>query len=73
MGGIVEPYVCRVCNKWHVGNSVRARRYADRTLWKEIGDRAYYNLLAENTKTSSTRIRRIGDRCRRMVESYAQN
>lgn len=61
---LVEPYECKMCQHWHVGRSSRAKK--DSALWYEIGDRAYYNLVVENTRPDSMRKFRISSRFRFM-------
>jgi hypothetical protein len=50
----VHPYQCRLCKQWHVGRHSQAHK--DTTLYYEIGDRAYYNLVVENSKEPDKRI-----------------
>lgn len=65
---LVEPYVCKMCNNWHIGRSSKAKK--DSTLWHEIGDRAYYNLAAENARSEQIRIMRIRNRFRFLGPEY---
>jgi len=65
---LAEPYICRLCNKWHIGRSKQAHK--DTTLWHEIGDRVYYNLIAENTKLPSSRMCAIFSRFKFLDVNY---
>lgn len=68
---LVEPYECKLCQNWHVGRSSKAKK--DTSLWIEIGDRAYYNLIVENTRSDSMRRFRIAVRFRFLGWPYNQN
>src|SRR5262245_58853241 len=57
---LVEAYQCKGCNRWHVGRSSHAHKKT--TLWYELGNRAYYNITAENIGSHKKRIVRIRNR-----------
>jgi hypothetical protein len=59
---LVESYKCKGCKDWHVGRSSHAHK--NTTLWYEIGNRAYYNLVSENTGSRVKRQVRIRNRFR---------
>lgn len=65
---LVSSYVCKICQFWHVGRSSQAKK--DTSLWQEIGDRAYYNLCAENTGSLQKRTMRIRNRFRFLGPEY---
>jgi hypothetical protein len=65
---LVESYKCKNCKSWHVGRSSHAHK--NTTLWYEIGNRAYYNLVSENTNSRVRRQVRIRNRFRFLGELY---
>lgn len=68
---LVAPYICKLCNGWHLGRIGRSSRAVkDTSLWYEIGDRAYYNLVSENSRPIKFRLMRIRNRFRFLGPEY---
>lgn len=65
---LAEPYICKLCGKWHIGRSKQAHK--DTTLWHEIGDRAYYNLISENNRSPAMRMFSIFTRFKFLDVNY---
>lgn len=64
----VHPYICKMCQHWHVGRSSQAHK--DTTLYYELGDRAYYNLASENSRSGIKRITSIMGRFKFLDINY---
>lgn len=64
-GTPVDAYECGHCGAWHVGTQKKEYRGVP-TLYWELGDRAWFNLKAENSGSGERRlqavIRRLGVR-----------
>lgn len=67
--GEVQAYECDYCGAWHVGvvplwQRRRIQRAGnDWMLWHELGDRAWWNLMAENRGQRTKRRQAISARC----------
>lgn len=69
----VSRYLCSTCGWWHTGKGRRAAEARrSPTLMVELGDRAWWCLVAENfDRAPEARARAIATRWRRIVRDRA--